>query len=465
MKAIMPNLSENTKVPLYLQIYEYIKSSILSNEIVPGEKLPSLRNLSDTLNVSITTVDLAYAQLNVEGYIYSKPQSGYYVSDIKYHSEHSSNEDEDFLPHAVSAQPQEPDLQYDLDCFDFNKWKKCINKVFTQYPHLLMFESDPQGEEVLRQEISKYVYTSRGVKCSPSQIVIAAGTQQITGHLSTILKKMDVNNVAVEIPGYLPVTNIFRDRGFTISHIPVLQDGIDIDKLPANISSAVYVNPSNQFPTGAVMPIGKRYRLLDWAQKNKSYIIEDDYDSELRYFGRPIPSLQGLDTNGRVIYLGSFSSTLFPSAKISYMVLPEEMSAIFDHIRNDYSQTCSKTEQLALAFFMEEGKYQIGIKKLRRLYSQKLNTALAAFNKYAKDFITPINTASGINMILSVKNSNKPEELAATAQRVGLQVVPANIYTEKTGGLYMIFYYNQVPLRNMDSLISQLTVLWRSLSR
>lgn len=486
MKAIIPVLDEKINVPLYLQIYNFIKEAILKNEIVPGEKLPSLRNLSDTLNVSLTTVDQAYAQLDVEGYIYSKPQSGYFVSDIYYPNRgkdtntcmasgtggadgvsgagaangSDSLEHNSFVPVTGAPEILEPDMAYDLECFDFNKWKKCINKVFTQYPHLLLFESDPQGEEILRHEIAKYVYTSRGVKCTADQIVIAAGTQQITSHLANILTRMNISNVGVEEPGYVPVNNIFRDRGFTISHIPVLKDGIDVDKLPTNISSAVYVNPSNQFPTGAVMPVGKRYKLLDWAQKNESYIIEDDYDSELRYFGRPIPSLQGLDNYGRVIYLGSFSSTLFPSVKISYMVLPEKMADLFRSFSQDYSQTCSKTEQLALAFFMEDGKYQTNIKKVRRLYSHKLQLVVAAFEKYGKNMVTPVNTSSGINTILSVKSNKSGNDLASEAKSLGLLIFPVKLYTEEADDLSMIFYYNRVPTEEIDGLIRELVELW-----
>lgn len=454
----MPELNENSNIPLYYQLYEYIKSFITSGEIVYNEKLPSLRNLSESLNVSITTIELAYSQLDVEGYIYSKPQSGYYISDV--HSYQDGETSSNFTPSFTPPTIDSNHIIYDLNCFDFNKWKKCINKVFTQSPQLLLFESDPQGEIRLRHEVAKYVYTSRGVKCNPDQIVISAGTQQTTNHLSIILQKMNIDNISLETPGYLPVSHIFRDRNFTLSHIPVLNDGIDIDLLPCNIKSAVYVNPSNQFPTGAVMPIGKRYRLLNWATKNNSYIIEDDYNSELRYFGRPVPALQGLDMNQRVIYLGSFSSTLFASIKISYMILPQDMSKIFQKMRNDYSQTCSKTEQLALALFMEEGKYQTGIKKLRRLYSQKLNLIISLINKFGKNFVTPINTSSGINMILSVNSNKSPDSLSLEAKKLGLDISPIADYPNSINDIYMAFYYTHIPLDKIENIIEKLLTVW-----
>ena len=140
--------------------------------------------------------------------------------------------------------------------------------MLNEHTRLLLFESDPQGEEVLRHEISRYLYSSRGVRCTPNQVVIAAGTQQLTNHLARIMRKMNISHVSTEDPGYTPLQNIFRDLGFTLTNIPVRSDGIEIEKLPANIPSAVYVSPSNQFPTGAVMPIGRRYLLLDWARKN-----------------------------------------------------------------------------------------------------------------------------------------------------------------------------------------------------
>ena len=335
MKAIIPNLDEKSSIPLYIQLFKYIRNLIINSEIVPGEKLPSLRNLSEQLQVSLTTVDLAYAQLTVEGYIFSKPCSGYFVSEM--FPPQINNPGDSPAPEKNSAIPfKEPSFLYDLLSFDFVKWKKCESKILTEYPQLLLFEGDTQGEPALRYEISKYVFSSRGVTCKPSQIVISAGLQQITSRLATLLQKININHVALEKPGYLPVNNVFNDRGFSITHVPVMKNGIDIDLLPTNIQSAAYVTPSNQFPTGTVMPIGERYKLLDWAMKNNSFVIEDDYDSELRYFGKPIPALKGLDDGNHVVYLGSFSSTLFPSIKISYMILPAPILSVFEKFKVDY---------------------------------------------------------------------------------------------------------------------------------
>lgn len=459
MKPIILNQSENSEF-LYIKLYNAIKGDILSGAMTAGEKLPSLRSLSKELGISITTTELAYNQLLVEGYVISKPQSGYYVASVNPDSDSKAGSGRDSAPANLDDYTfEEPPYITDLSCFDFGKWKKCAARVFNDCSGLLLFESDPQGEPALRYEISKYIFRFRGVSASPDRIVIGAGTQQITSHLSRILLKMGISHVSLEAPGYLPVQSMFCDAGFNVSHIPVAKDGIDISRLPANISSAVYVSPSNQFPTGAVMPVGRRYELLDWAVENDSIIIEDDYDSELRYFGKPVPAMQGLDKHSRVVYLGSFSSTLFPAIKISYMVLPEEMAEIFKSIKNQYTQTCSKSEQLTLAFFMEDGYYYTGIKKLRGLYAQKLQAALQAFSRYASGSVEPVDTQSGISLTVKVHSHKKASQLCNEAKSLGLQMVPLSEVTDQSTSA-LIFYYNQVPLERIDGLVKQLTDKW-----
>lgn len=460
MKPIILQFNNSSSVPLYIQLYSYIKSDILAGNMQTGEKLPSLRELSKNLNISVTTTELAYNQLLVEGYITSKPQSGYYIGEISF-SKASNSIHSDIDEYDLSSYTFEDySYKYDLNCFDFNKWKKCMSKVLNEYSHLLLFESDPQGEAALRFEISKYVYTSRGVTCSPNQIVIGAGTQQLIVHLARILRKININHVAMESPGYLPVQNIFRDHGFAITKIPVASDGITISNLPTNIPTAAYVSPSNQFPTGTVMPIGKRYQLLEWAAQNNSIILEDDYDSELRYFGKPVPALQGLDDGKHVVYFGSFSSTLFSAIKISYMILPNEMINIFNSIKSDYTQTCSKTEQLTLALFMENGFYYTNIKKLRNLYSQKLQVAISALANYANDFIEQSNTKSGINMIIKVESAKSVDLLCDEAKSLGILVQPIADVTEKASA-ELVFYYNKIPIDELKSSICQMIDLWR----
>lgn len=475
MKMIITELNHSLSIPLYIQLYQIIRNEIVSGKIKANDKLPSLRALARDSGISITTAQLAYNQLLVEGYIISKPQSGYYVvkgyynercaAEGYYGSDDVSVKAEAYpsfpskAEHEASLKEENAAYINDRSCFDFNKWKKCCSSVFNEYCDFLLCESDPQGESLLRTEIAEYLYSSRGVSCIPGQIVIGAGTQQITGQLCRILSKIGINHVSAEAPGYLPVQNMFRDSGFSVSGIPVQKDGIEIEKLPSNIRSAVYVSPSNQFPTGAVMPAGRRYALLDWASANGSIIIEDDYDSELRYFGKPVPPLKSLDSSGTAVYLGSFSSTLFPAIKISYMVLPPALSEIFKQIKGRYTQACSKAEQLTLALFMKRGYYRAGIRKLRNLYSQKLQKAVGALSRFGGENTEASDTQSGINLIMKVRSEKSTDELCSLASSIGIKMIPvSDISDQETSAL--IFYYNRLPLSEIEPSIKRLLSLW-----
>lgn len=469
----------NSSKSLYVQLYEYLKGEILSGNIAPDERLPSLRSMAEMLGVSITTVRIAYDQLMVEGYLVSRPQSGFYAApDAGKGPARGGRKAAGKSSAGAAAAQRITDFTASCDpaSFDFVKWKKCMTSVLTEMPELLLSEADRQGEPALRSEIADYLFRSRGVICEPDQVVISAGTQQLVNHLARILRMMDIGLVCTEEPGYLPVRNSFRDWGFNINCIPVREDGIEIERLPMNIRTAVYICPQNQFPTGAVMPIGRRHQILEWAAANDSIIIEDDYNSELRYFGMPVPALQGLDKNSRVVYLGSFSSTLFPAVRISYMVLPHEMAGLYENIRNDYAQTCSKTEQLTLALFMQRGYYQTNLRRIRRLYARKLEVTLDTIRECDADgrFISAENSESGINIFLRINTraelitqgtsgSDRMKEMSdelvrrmtETAAASGLSVRGIDQLTHD-GQIYLIFYYNQIPLDEVRTSVKDM---------
>lgn len=463
MGSLTPFLDDTSSLPLYLQLYTYIRDAISGQRILPGEKLPSLRALSRTLKVSVTTVELAYDQLLVEGYVQSKPQSGYYVNDIL---TGGSKLGLDRIPLMTPKegepwtwQSRESQPYFDQASFDFAKWKKCLSAVLNDHTHLLFQEGDPHGETSLRYEISKYIYQARGVLCNWDQVIIGAGTQQLINLLSLILHRMGIDHASFEDPGYLPVRGIFLDRGFKVTDVPVDRDGIQIERLPANIRSTVYVSPSNQFPTGSVMPIARRYALLDWAYRNQSIIIEDDYNSELRYAGRPVASLQGLDEMESVVYLGSFSSTLYPSIKISYMVLPLPMRALFEEFLSGYTQTCSKAEQLTLALYMERGYYPINLKKLKKLYGQKIQKASSGIQRHLSNKVNILSNSSGLHMLLELKEQ-VPEEVVEAicqkARKAGLTVSPIRDYRDSGRYPLLLFYYARIPTEKMEEALKAL---------
>ena len=495
----------NSSKSLYVQLYEHLRYEISEGRIRPGERLPSLRKMASVLGVSVTTVKIAYDQLMVEGYVVSRPQSGFYAAqgadggesadigicesirlpEYRWNSFDGENNDDEYAEvneEAAKKTIHTKSLSCDPESFDFVKWKKCMASVLNETPELLLTEADRQGEPELRKEIAKYVYKSRGVICSQEQVVISAGTQQLVSHLARILKLMDIAHVSVEDPGYMPVRNIFREWGFSMSCIPVMENGIKIESLPVNIRTAVYVCPQNQFPTGALMPVGRRRQLLDWAKENDSFIIEDDYNSELRYTGMPVPALQGLDREGRVVYIGSFTSTLFPAVRISYMVLPPIMVGMYNGIKMNYDQTCSKTEQLTLARFMQRAYYQTNLRRVKKLYSGKLSEALSAIREYGSsgNFLTAENTQSGINLTLRLDTFNRvlhegrqgsdrakdirmglANKMVRDAEDLGIKIVDIE-QLDHHGQLYFAFYYSQIPKDKIREAVRMLTEAFRS---
>ena len=367
-------------------------------------------------------------------------------------------------------------MKTDLKSFDFDKWEKCMTEVLDETPDLLLTESDKKGEPVLRAEIADYLYRSRGVVCGQNQVIISAGAQQLVNHLARILKLMDIEHVCTEDPGYTPVRSILRDWGFSISNIPVKEDGLAIEKLPTNIRTAVYVCPQNQFPTGAVMPVSNRYLLLDWAEENDSLIIEDDYNTALSNTEELVPSLQGMDEGKRVVYMGTFSPTLFPAVRISYMVLPEPMADLFDTIKDEYDQTCSKTEQLTLARFMREGWYESNLDRVRKLYAEKLQEVLDAVKAYDENgsFMTVENTQSGVNVTLKIDThartisngsagSERSEEILqemtdrmiASAASLGIKVRGIS-QLSRNGKIYLTLSYDQIPSEDIRGAVGDI---------
>lgn len=451
MKDFIIDFDNNAGANLYEQIYERFRTDIESGVMPRGVKMPSLRMLAASNGISITTVETAYNQLLVEGYIVSRPKSGYYVSDdISPVADTGDAKGDEFCETDCARDQQ---LLFDEESFDFSRWKKSMNKVFNTYSHLLRTEAEIQGESMLRSEIAQYLYSARGVRCHPRQIVVGAGSQQITTLLTKIFQKVGISNAAIETPGYGPIREIFKDEGFSMHMVPVDEKGIEIEELPL-IRSVIYVSPSNQYPTGSVMPVARRYELIRWAEDNDSYVLEDDYDSELRYFGKPVPAMKSLGSGERIIYLGSFSSTLFAGIRISYVVLPDALTEPWNYISDKYDQGCSKTEQLCLAIYMQEGYYVKGIKKCRKLYASKLQGTIGAFREHGGDLISTVDSKSGLAITLRIRTTVPAADLCKAARRLGLLMNPVDdLCTDDEQVL--CFYFYRVSETMLKILIKQ----------
>lgn len=432
MLEITVTLDSNLDEPLYLQLYSFLKKEMVEGRLNPDTKLPSKRKLSTHLGISQTTVETAYQQLIAEGYVKSEPRKGLFVNKLemdiypikKEHIAARDNFQQSPLPDSISVDFGHGNIA--LNEFPFSIWRKLtVQSLYEDESHLLL-SGHRQGDLPLRVEIAKYLYQSRGVRCEPDQIIIGAGTQYTVTFLTMLLGRERV--YAMENPGFHRSREAFRDQGVKLLGISLDQDGIKMEDLRDSEATVAYVTPSHQFPLGMVMPISRRMELLKWANETDSYIIEDDYDGEFRYIGRPIPSLQGLDHQGRVIYLGTFSKSLIPSLRISFMVLPPPLLSRYQNRFSIYKQTVSRLHQQTLYLFMNEGHWNRHLQKMRTTYRRKQSTLLTLITEKFGNQVTVIGVDSGLHILLEVHNSMTESELINHAEKVGVKVYPTSVY-------------------------------------
>ena len=368
---------KHSGVSLYEQLYRHIKDDILSGRLTAGEKLPSKRTLSDHLEVSVITVKNAYEQLIAEGYIYSVEKKGYYVSRI----------DQPLPPGAAAPLPRpEQERQYELDLvtnsisaeyFPFTVWSKLMRQTILEQDTGLLRPTPYNGALELRRAIAENLQQFRGMTVDPEQIVIGAGTEFLYHLLIQLLGRE--RTYAVEDPGYGKIGRIYESNRVSLRRIALDEAGLSVDALRQSGADVVHISPSHHYPTGIVMPIARRQELLRWADEQEGrYILEDDYDSEFRFVGRPIPTMFSTDRQERVIYLNTFSKTIAPSIRISYMILPPHLMAEYRSRLSFYACTVSSFEQYTLAAFMAQGRYEQHINRMRNRYRQKRDAVIDA---------------------------------------------------------------------------------------
>ncbi|WP_426446260.1 PLP-dependent aminotransferase family protein [Paenibacillus sp. S-38] len=370
------SLTNKDNQPLYRQLYEQIREGIRDGRIAAGTRLPSLRSLRGQLNISKVTVETAYGMLVAEGYAVSRPRSGLYAvspQGIAPYSAAVQQAGRNAAPAPPAAEPRDARIDFrpsavDPHSFPLRTWRSLLHQAADRAAGQIGRYGDPQGEEGLRCVLADYLRTSRGVVCRPEQIVIGSGISYSMG----ILAKLFTGGapLAAEDPGYAPVREQWRHCGFEVLSWPVGRRGWSVDELEAAAAQAVYITPSHHFPTGAVMPYAERERLLGWARSRSAYVIEDDYDGEFRYEGKPLPSLQSLDRDGRVIYIGTFSKVFTPALRMNYMVLPEALAQAA-RSRPHLLHAPSRIEQWAMHALIAEGYWYRHIRRMRRLYRRK----------------------------------------------------------------------------------------------
>lgn len=413
------------KEHLYLSVYHYYKEAILSSRLLPGSRMPSLRRCSEELDVSRTTVESAYLALAAEGYIISRPQSGYYVTDI-----------------AVSRQKvcvkktsdRLPEVRYDFtsagsdkEGFRFDLWRRYIKSALRQDERLLDY-GEPQGERELREALADYVREHRNVMCSADDIVIGAGIQSLLNILCPLLKTQ--KTVSFPTTSFIQGSTVFEDYGFEVHY---RDKNCDI----------IYVSPAHMTRWGEIMPVSRRLELVHYAKERGSLIIEDDYENEFVYLQRPTPSLQSLSGGQNVIYMGSFSRLLLPSIRLSFMVLPAELSKKYKKIAVRYNQTASKTEQIALCQFIRDGHLASQSRKLKRLYAAKLEKLNLVIRDTFGQKASLKTGNAGFSSALTLLCPASKEDFLTAARKKGLLV---EVLSAKENQLTLILSCSSMPV-------------------
>lgn len=431
MNEIMIPLSHGSEagIPLYLQIYEYIKREIMDGKIPYGEKLPSTRFLSGYLQVSRSTVDLAYEQLVSEGYIEARPYRGYFVCDVTGLLDLRKEEKEEEKPKQKTRTPEiEVDfspMAVDLAHFAFKAWRRGSKDLFSEESTEWLEAGEGMGEPAFREAICHYLFQSRGVACEPCQILVGAGNEYLLMLLAQMLGSP--KKVAMENPTYKQAYEIFCNLGYEVRTVETDDQGMRVSSLQDD-ADIVYVMPSHQFPMGTVMPMKRRMELLKWAgEKEGRYIIEDDHDSEFRYKGKPIPSLQGSDHEGRVIYLGTFSKSIAPSVRVSYLVLPKSLIAICKQRCGFYASTVPKAWQMLIGAFLQEGHFERHLNRMRSIYKKKRDFILDELKK--RKWVRAVHGANaGLHVLVEVDSHFSDTELARLAEGIGIRIYPVSDY-------------------------------------
>lgn len=441
---------------LYIQIYEQIKQAILNKTIAAQSKLPSKRRLAAQLGVSIHTVREAYDQLLAEGYIVSRERSGYFVSAFE--EEWQPVTEKKHIQETEPPRNQKIIIDFnsghvDTINFPYQIWKRYI-RLHTNEGSLT--NSSWQGEWELRTEIANYAGRSRGVQCRAEQVFLYSGTQM---QLQDLCQYIGLNlTIGMEEPGFIRAKAVFKKLGLKVTPIQVDEHGVTIPNQKLHL---LYTTPAHQFPLGMIMSLERRTGLLNWAIGNKSFIIEDDYDSEFRYSGLPIPSFAQLDQLQHVIYFGTFSKSLIPSIRMSYMILPESLIESFEKFNEHQKSTVSRMEQLAVADFIREGHYERHLAKMRTIYRKKHQALLQAIQTLMPNNYEVIGENSGLHILIKLPPHLTEEEAIQKALEKRIRVYPASIsYMAQPKTNMVILGYGGLTIPQIEEGISQLAIAW-----
>ncbi|MEE0434148.1 MAG: PLP-dependent aminotransferase family protein [Peptococcaceae bacterium] len=427
------DLTTTPKGELYETLYKYIRDDIAAGRFKAGEKLPSKRTLAKNLGISTITVECAYAQLTSEGYVYSLPKRGYYIANLNTapHRPTAVTNADIILPTTRPCYRIDfSNNQTNPAHFPFATWKKLLREVIAEESQALMEKSPSGGVYALRQAIAEHLRAFRGMNVEPDQIIVGAGTEYLYGLLIQLFGRERI--YCTENPGYRKIAQIYRAQGVTCRFAGMDENGIRVADLRKTCADIAHVGPTHQFPTGITMPVSRRYELLAWAsEKPDRAIIEDDYDSEFRLHGKPIPALQSLDASASVVYMNTFTKSLASTIRISYMVLPVTLANAFYERLSFYACTVSNFEQFTLARFLSEGYFEKHINRMRLFYARRRQQVLDAIAQSPlADRCTIIEQDSGLHFLLELDTQRTDRTLSDCLAKEGIHLSPLSDYYE-----------------------------------
>ncbi len=430
-----PDAVQGQRKPLYEQIYLAIRRDIEDGRLPCGEKLPSTRLLAANLNVSRFTVNLAYEQLVSEGYLQAQAGSGFFVCDLSDLYDGLTRKESASLesghPVARTARCESASqidfspFAVDGEHFPYRSWKRCSKDVLDHTDDLLLAR-EAEGDWQLRETIATYLYRARGVNCTPDQILVGAGNEYL---LMLVVQLLGTGRtVVMDDPTYIQAYEVLVHAGCRLLAGASDRNGLLCDTAQLQQADVAYLMPSHQFPMGTVMPLARRQELLDWAAARQGrYILEDDHDSEFRYVGKPIPSLQSRDRNDCVIYIGTFSKSISPALRMSYMVLPRHLGELFRSQYGFYSSTVSTQQQLTVSRFMQNGDFERHLNRMRRIYKAKHDFLLRELKRRAWAAHIQGENA-GLHLVVTVKTDQSEQMLLEAAGKRGVQLYGMSSY-------------------------------------
>ncbi len=444
-------VDQSAEVPLYRQLEDQIRGAIWEARLRPGERLPASRQLARDLDIARNTVKAAYNQLIAEGYLVTSAGSGTRVApDLPEHLLQVPVPEQRDDTHARSAalsatakriasfspwidgdmeRPSRPFRPHTpaTDAFPRRLWATLTTRRLRQMGRSTLERVDPRGYHPLREAIAGYLGSARGVSCSADQVIVTAGTQQAIELIAKIFIEPG-DKVCMEDPGYAPARIVFELAGADVVSIPVDNDGLETDFLERKVTSAklVYVTPSSQFPLGTTMSLARRLNLIEWAERSGAVILEDDYNGEYRYAGRPLPALYGLASPGRVLYTGSFSKLLFPALRIGYVVVPEDTVRHFAAARWLIDRHSPPLEQAVLADFIDEGHFARHVRRMRTLYAERQRALVDAAEQDWAGMIDVPALDSGLHLIGWLCGDVTEDRILKAARSAGIDLTPTS---------------------------------------